>query len=237
MIIHTCDIDVGFIIQIHDIQTDGNPLITTKDQISAQYNIWQHNMASPTRIYQSISKLLSGSRQNNHWWAMNNISLEIQSHKHVAGKLLYCEWKLQNIPYKMHASAVLCFVVTELILGLHQTNGRRCYFITTSLIGLPQALNQTWVIYSLLWFMWYIFSLILQACVASRGHSVAQDIGYRWSIYSHIFPWLCVWGGFTIIFCHLLHIYISREHWDFFPLLMCSLWYVQMMGNIMACGS
>ena len=31
MIIHTCDIDVGFIIQIHDIQTGGKPLITTKD--------------------------------------------------------------------------------------------------------------------------------------------------------------------------------------------------------------
>ena len=24
----------------------------------------------------------------------------------------------------------------------------------------------------------------------------------------HIFPWLCVWDGCTIIFCHLLHIYI-----------------------------
>ena len=23
----------------------------------------------------------------------------------------------------------------------------------------------------------------------------------------HIFPWLCVWDGCTIIFCHLLHIY------------------------------
>ena len=23
----------------------------------------------------------------------------------------------------------------------------------------------------------------------------------------HMFPWLCVWGGCTIIFCHLLHIY------------------------------
>ena len=26
----------------------------------------------------------------------------------------------------------------------------------------------------------------------------------------HIFPWLCVWDGCTIICCHLLHIYIPR---------------------------
>ena len=27
----------------------------------------------------------------------------------------------------------------------------------------------------------------------------------------HIFPWLCVWDGCTIIFCHLLHIYIPGK--------------------------
>ena len=26
----------------------------------------------------------------------------------------------------------------------------------------------------------------------------------------HIFPWLCVWDGCTIIFCHLLHIYPGK---------------------------
>ena len=40
----------------------------------------------------------------------------------------------------------------------------------------------------------------------------------------HIFPWLCVWDGCTIIFCHLLHIYPGNTG-TLFPLLMFSLWY------------
>ena len=52
----------------------------------------------------------------------------------------------------------------------------------------------------------------------------------------HIFPWLCVWDGCIIIFCHLLHIY-ARNTGTLFPLLMFSLWYLQMIGYIMACRS
>ena len=52
----------------------------------------------------------------------------------------------------------------------------------------------------------------------------------------HIFPWLCVWDGCTIIFCHLLHIYPGNTG-TLFPLLMFSLWYLQMIGYIMACRS
>ena len=52
----------------------------------------------------------------------------------------------------------------------------------------------------------------------------------------HIFPWLCVWDGCTIIFCHLLYIY-PRSPGVLFPLLMFSLWYLQMIGYIVACGS
>ena len=40
----------------------------------------------------------------------------------------------------------------------------------------------------------------------------------------HIFPWLCVWDGCTIIFWHLLHIYPGNTG-TLFPLLMFSLWY------------
>ena len=47
----------------------------------------------------------------------------------------------------------------------------------------------------------------------------------------HIFPWLCVWDGCTIIFCHLLHIYPGNTG-TLFPLLMFSLWYLQMIGYI-----
>ena len=49
----------------------------------------------------------------------------------------------------------------------------------------------------------------------------------------HIFPFLCVWDGCTIIFCHLLHIYPGNTG-TLFPLLMLSLWYLQMIGYIMA---
>ena len=52
----------------------------------------------------------------------------------------------------------------------------------------------------------------------------------------HIFPWLCVWDGCSIIFCHLLHIYPGNTG-ILFPLLMFSLSYLQMIGYIMACRS
>ena len=52
----------------------------------------------------------------------------------------------------------------------------------------------------------------------------------------HIFPWLCVWDGCTIIFCHLLHIYPGKTG-TLFPFLMFSLWYLQTIGYIMACRS
>ena len=47
----------------------------------------------------------------------------------------------------------------------------------------------------------------------------------------HIFPWSCVWDGCSIIFCHLLHIYPGNTG-SLFPLLMFSLWYLQMIGYI-----
>ena len=52
----------------------------------------------------------------------------------------------------------------------------------------------------------------------------------------HNFPWLCVWDGCTIIFCYLLHIHPGNTG-TLFPLLMLSLWYLQMIGYIMACRS
>ena len=52
----------------------------------------------------------------------------------------------------------------------------------------------------------------------------------------HIFPCLCAWDGCTIIFCHLLHIYPGSAG-ALFPLLMFSLWYLQIIGYIVACGS
>ena len=44
----------------------------------------------------------------------------------------------------------------------------------------------------------------------------------------HICPWLCAWDVCYIIFCHLLHIH-SRKTGILFSLLLCSLWWVQIL--------
>ena len=44
----------------------------------------------------------------------------------------------------------------------------------------------------------------------------------------HIFPWLCAWDVCYIIFCHLLHIH-SGKTGILFSLLLCSLWWVQIL--------
>ena len=52
----------------------------------------------------------------------------------------------------------------------------------------------------------------------------------------HIFLWLCAWDVCYIIFCHLLHI-SSEETVNLFSLLLCSLWWVQIFGYVLACRS
>ena len=49
----------------------------------------------------------------------------------------------------------------------------------------------------------------------------------------HIFPWLCAWDVCYIIFCHLLHIH-SEKTGILFSLLLCSLWWVQLVGYVLA---
>ena len=52
----------------------------------------------------------------------------------------------------------------------------------------------------------------------------------------HIFPWLCAWDVCCITFCHLLHIH-SGKTGNLFSLLVCSLWWVQIVGFVLACRS
>ena len=52
----------------------------------------------------------------------------------------------------------------------------------------------------------------------------------------HIFPWLCAWDVCYIIFCHLFHIH-SGKTGILFSLLLCSLWWVQIVGYVLACWS
>ena len=52
----------------------------------------------------------------------------------------------------------------------------------------------------------------------------------------HIFPWLCAWDVCYIIFCHLLYIH-SGKTGNLFSLILCSLWWVQIVGYVLACWS
>ena len=52
----------------------------------------------------------------------------------------------------------------------------------------------------------------------------------------HIFPWLCAWDVRCIIFCHLLNIR-SGKTGNVASLLLCSLWWVQIFGYVLACRS
>ena len=52
----------------------------------------------------------------------------------------------------------------------------------------------------------------------------------------HIFQWLCAWDVCYIIVCYLLHIR-SGKSWNLFSLLLCSLWWVQIFGYVLACRS
>ena len=52
----------------------------------------------------------------------------------------------------------------------------------------------------------------------------------------HILPWLCARDVCYIIFCHLLHIH-SGKTGNMFSLLLCSLWWVQIFGYVLACRS
>ena len=49
----------------------------------------------------------------------------------------------------------------------------------------------------------------------------------------HIFQWLCAWDVCYIIFCYLLHIH-SGKTGNLFSSLLCSLWWVQIAGCVLA---
>ena len=52
----------------------------------------------------------------------------------------------------------------------------------------------------------------------------------------HVVPWLCAWDVCYIIFCHLLYIHYGKTG-NLFSLVLCSLWWVQIVGYVLACRS
>ena len=92
------------------------------------------------------------------------------------------------------------------------------------------------------------FHYDIRCCMCSTG-----QFQYRWwkgFIYSscyyhhqigsihlshcyHVFPWLCVSDLCYTIFCYLLHIH-SGKTGKLFSLLLCSLWWVQIIGHVLS---
>ena len=93
--------------------------------------------------------------------------------------------------------------------------------------------------------LWRHCNVCLHCCM----RSVMPDAGDRLSIQRlsykykdphvkdiHILPWSCVWDVCYIILCHVLHIH-SGKTGILFSSLLCSLWWVQIVGHVMACRS
>ena len=97
----------------------------------------------------------------------------------------------------------------------------------------------------------FYFHYNIWGCMCSTG-----SFQYRWlkgyiygSCYHHhqigsiqlshcypIFSCLCAWDVCCIIFCHLLYVR-SGKTGNLFSLLLCSLWWVQIFGYVLACRS
>ena len=82
----------------------------------------------------------------------------------------------------------------------------------------------------------YIPSIYLLIGYIHRSCYYHHQIGSINLTNYHIFPWLCAWDACYIIFCHLLHIQ-SVKTGILFSLLLCSLWWVQIVGSVLACRS
>ena len=48
--------------------------------------------------------------------------------------------------------------------------------------------------------------------------------------------WLCAWDVCYVVFCHLLYIHNGKTG-NLFSLVLCSLWWVQIVGYVLACRS
>ena len=74
------------------------------------------------------------------------------------------------------------------------------------------------------WFKGYI-------CSSCYYHHQIRNINV--THYNHIFLWLCAWDVCFIIFCHL-HLHSGKTR-NLFSLLLCSLWWMQIVRYILVC--
>ena len=80
------------------------------------------------------------------------------------------------------------------------------------------------------WFRW------LKGYIYSSCYYHHQIGSVHLSHCYHISPWLCARDVCYIIFCHLLHVR-SGKTGNLFSLLLCSLWWVQIVWYVLACRS
>ena len=129
---------------------------------------------------------------------------------------------------------------------LNKTTHRHWIHINVCRVSCGGVFNMLLVLSIILYFHCNIW-----ICMCSTGQF--QYMGLKGYIYSscyyhhqigsihlshccHIFPWLCAWDVCYIIFCHLLDIR-SGKTGNLFSLLLCSLWWVQIVGYVLACRS
>ena len=108
----------------------------------------------------------------------------------------------------------------EIKLSLYVFGWRICHWTSLACMLLTGPFKHRWLkgfIYSSCYYNNQIGSIHLSHCF-------------------HIFPWLCVWDVCYIIFYHLLYIH-SGKNGNSFSLVLCSLWWVQIVGYVLACRS
>ena len=76
----------------------------------------------------------------------------------------------------------------------------------------------------------------LKGYIYSPCHYHHQIGSFHLSHCFPIFPWLCAWDVCYIIFCQLLFIHPGKTG-NLFSLILCSLWWVQIVGYVLACRS
>ena len=85
-------------------------------------------------------------------------------------------------------------------------------------------------------FPWYSYFHYLSCYLLLSSHYMGLYRKYPPFPLLSYFPWLCAWDVCYIIFCHMLHIH-SGITGILFSSLLRSVWWVQIVGYVLACRS
>ena len=151
---------------------------------------------------------------------------------------------------RIHYGLMVVFYVRHFyclpLSSLLKTHGRHWTHINVCRVSCGGVSNMLLVLSITFYFHYNIWG-----CICSTG-----PFKYRWLkryIYSscyyhhqigsihlshcfHIFPWLCAWDVCYNIFCHLLYMHSGKTR-NLFSVVLCSLWWVQIVGYGFSCRS